>query len=671
MNRQAATQTHQQKPTATPAASGVLQRKCACGNHTMAGGECEECSKKTRLGLQTKLQVNEPGDSYEQEADRIADHVMATSTHLAVSGAPPRIQRFSGQTNVQMDVTPASVDRAMVSPGRPLEPALRQDMEQRFGYDFSRVRVHSGAAAEQSARDVNAHAYTAGQNIVFGAGRFAPGAQDGRRLLAHELTHVAQQGGEGDLIQRAPANYPSNDPIAAQIGPKPDSSAKKSKPQLTPDDWIWMLENFRRKSSQEFVKFLAVNEGFFYPILNPYGFRGSWTKDQAYLDDFDAAIVKWGKSQIYSLRFANISQTVSQQKPKSREEQKYEYAQYLVRDMNRHGYTRGKVNDELESYGLMDDLVSHGFERHDKWSFKNHEEYTNEAVVALNDYIDRYDAAHGNKRQTSANVPTQGEDVEFYRAWLEGLNYVTGSFFGAAFAATASKFTSDPKKITAAAGLGVAFEGVVFSMAGALGGGGRYRPEVVGPRDRPAAVAPWRYTGKQPIKPVADPAKVGARPAPDRIPTPDPVVKDPAPSPAPTPAIEKTLGALGVAEGEGAQLPTGVKVWGEITRGKAKLVTYLKLQGNKLTAGVLSSELPKIAGKTVAQVATEESGNVINAYLAFRRQSMTLAKQLGADTLRLEADVVINPDLPESLRKAGFKPIPNSPGSYSKEEPVK
>src|SRR5262245_12912773 len=64
--------------------SGLLQRKCACGNNTMAGGGCEECGKKQRLGLQTKLTVNEPGDVYEQEADRIADQVMATPAHTAV-----------------------------------------------------------------------------------------------------------------------------------------------------------------------------------------------------------------------------------------------------------------------------------------------------------------------------------------------------------------------------------------------------------------------------------------------------------------------------------------------------------------------------------------------------------------------------------------------------------
>lgn len=173
----------------------VLRRKCACGNHMMAGGsECVECRKKKRLGLQTKLTINARGDAYEQEADRIADQVMAMAAHSTVNGVPPRIQRFSGQLNGQMDMALASVDQVLASPGRPLEPALRKEMEQRFGHDFSRVRVHTGTTAEQSARDVNAQAYTVGHNMVFGGGKFAPGTQEGRWLIAHELTHVVQQG---------------------------------------------------------------------------------------------------------------------------------------------------------------------------------------------------------------------------------------------------------------------------------------------------------------------------------------------------------------------------------------------------------------------------------------------------------------------------------------------
>jgi hypothetical protein len=162
----------------------------------MGGGQCADCAKKKR-GLQRKLSIGASNDPLEQEADRIADQVMAAPAHSAVRGAPPRIQRFPGQSTAGADTAPSSVDRVLASVGRPLELTLRQDMEQRFGYDFSRVRVHSGVAAEQSAQDVSAHAYVVGHNIVFGAGQFAPGTHEGRRLIAHELTHVVQQSGAG------------------------------------------------------------------------------------------------------------------------------------------------------------------------------------------------------------------------------------------------------------------------------------------------------------------------------------------------------------------------------------------------------------------------------------------------------------------------------------------
>jgi hypothetical protein len=95
----------------------------------------------TAGAIQTKLAINKPGDEYEQEADRIADQVLAAPAHSAGSGVTPHIQHFVGQPAGQTDTVPTSVDHALASPGRPLEPKLRQDMEQRFGYDFSRVRV--------------------------------------------------------------------------------------------------------------------------------------------------------------------------------------------------------------------------------------------------------------------------------------------------------------------------------------------------------------------------------------------------------------------------------------------------------------------------------------------------------------------------------------------------
>jgi hypothetical protein len=143
--------------------------------------------------IQAKLTVSQRGDRYEQEADRIADQVLSASAHPEVSGAPQGIQRFAGRPTAQSDAIPASVDPVLANSGSPLEPALRENMEQRFGFDFSKVRVHSGVAAARSARSINANAYTAGHNIVFGAGRFSPETFEGRRLIAHELAHVCQQ----------------------------------------------------------------------------------------------------------------------------------------------------------------------------------------------------------------------------------------------------------------------------------------------------------------------------------------------------------------------------------------------------------------------------------------------------------------------------------------------
>ena len=194
--------------------SGVLQRQCACGTHTMGGGQCADCAK-SKSGLQRKLAIGASHDPLEQEADRVADQVMAATANPTVNSTPPRIQRFTGQATGENGTAPASVDRVLANSGRTLDPALQQDMEQRFGHDFSRVRVHTGGAAEQSARDVNAHAYTVGHDMVFGAGQFAPSTLAGRHLLAHELTHVVQQsaydanaalaGGNSGLSQNATA----------------------------------------------------------------------------------------------------------------------------------------------------------------------------------------------------------------------------------------------------------------------------------------------------------------------------------------------------------------------------------------------------------------------------------------------------------------------------------
>jgi hypothetical protein len=196
MTRQNAIQTQQQAASASPLSQGgILQRQCeSCGQHTIAGGECADCEKK-KIGLQRKLTIGASNDPLEQEADRVADLVMSASPSSVANSTPPKIQRFTGQQTGEAMTAPASVDRVLSSPGRPLDPSLQQDMGQRFGHDFSRVRIHTGVEAERSARDVNANAYTVGQNVVFASGQYEPREQRGRHLVAHELTHVIQQSG--------------------------------------------------------------------------------------------------------------------------------------------------------------------------------------------------------------------------------------------------------------------------------------------------------------------------------------------------------------------------------------------------------------------------------------------------------------------------------------------
>jgi hypothetical protein len=148
-------------PGFMPARRGVLLRKCACGGSSGVTGECEECRKKR---LQRKKQNSELGTRNDS-------------------------------------VVPSIVREVLRSSGKPLDHGTRTFMEGRFGHNFSSVRVHTDAAAAESARSVNAIAYTVGSDIVFGFSRFAPNTTVGNRLLAHELTHVVQQSGHASDLQ--------------------------------------------------------------------------------------------------------------------------------------------------------------------------------------------------------------------------------------------------------------------------------------------------------------------------------------------------------------------------------------------------------------------------------------------------------------------------------------
>ena len=171
-------------------------------------------------GIQTKLDINKPSDEYEQEADRIAEQVMSMPKSnlqraCACGGSGPkykseqisqrreRLQKKQVQTDYTgQAVAPPIVHEVLTRPGQPLHQSTRVFMESRFGHDFSQVRVHTDAKAVESVRAVNALAYTVGRHIAFGVGQYAPGTRKGQHLLAHELTHVVQQSGKQEKVQR-------------------------------------------------------------------------------------------------------------------------------------------------------------------------------------------------------------------------------------------------------------------------------------------------------------------------------------------------------------------------------------------------------------------------------------------------------------------------------------
>ena len=172
---------------------GVLQRKCACGSVRPSGAACESCADE-KDGLQRKLAIGSSNDPLELEADQIAAQVLSMPASTEANPVSPMVQRAAPRPAAPSPAAPDSVHRTLSGPGSPLDPALRRDMEARFGHDFSQVRIHQDSGAARSARDIEARAFTADSHIVFGSGEFMPATPAGRSLLAHELTHVIQQG---------------------------------------------------------------------------------------------------------------------------------------------------------------------------------------------------------------------------------------------------------------------------------------------------------------------------------------------------------------------------------------------------------------------------------------------------------------------------------------------
>ncbi|HEU4432000.1 MAG TPA: DUF4157 domain-containing protein [Pyrinomonadaceae bacterium] len=158
--------------------------------------------------IQTKLTVSNPHDSAEREADRFADQLMRAPE----SQSDVDLQAKPAGTSAAPEATEEveSYVNGVKGGGQPLSASSHEYFSSRVGYDFSNVRVHTDSRANESARAINAKAYTIGNDIVFATGQHSPDTQQGQRLLAHELAHVVQQSGShaSRTVQRSVQEAP-------------------------------------------------------------------------------------------------------------------------------------------------------------------------------------------------------------------------------------------------------------------------------------------------------------------------------------------------------------------------------------------------------------------------------------------------------------------------------
>ncbi len=196
------------------------------------------CARKPAF-FQPKLTVNQPNDVYEREADAMADKVMRMAGHSInqntffkpVDGAVQRKcqaceeedkhvhRKESDAGEVQDSNGLDNYISSISSAGQPMPESSRQFFEPKFGHNFSNVRLHTDAVAAKSAQSINALAYTSGNHIVFNTGQYSPESDGGKKLMAHELTHVIQQSNGLPAVQRITCPDGATAPATVAPGP--------------------------------------------------------------------------------------------------------------------------------------------------------------------------------------------------------------------------------------------------------------------------------------------------------------------------------------------------------------------------------------------------------------------------------------------------------------------
>lgn len=179
--------------------------------------------------IQPKLTIGAPGDKYEREADTVARKVVSQMNSPSLRAPQPEQTSVGESIQPKISILPkstlqrreteaprdveSSIQQARGS-GQPISPTIRQPMERAFGADFSSVRIHANSQSDRLNQSIQAKAFTTGQDIFFRQGEYQPESQGGKELLAHELTHVVQQGGS-TVQQKTEPKIQRNEPTTS------------------------------------------------------------------------------------------------------------------------------------------------------------------------------------------------------------------------------------------------------------------------------------------------------------------------------------------------------------------------------------------------------------------------------------------------------------------------
>jgi len=255
------------------------------------------------IAIQPKLKVSKPGDIFEQEADKVADRLIKTPP-LSYSKSDQKLfpashnnedlDRKKCPSNCETTKEDEEKDKAKITTtisrnasskssdfeeasdeitsqvrdlradgsSLALDISTREFMESRFGHDFTEVKIHTGQAANRSANAVNAIAYTVGNDIIFGEGQYRPDTLEGRKLLAHELTHVVQQSNNINNTARSNTSLITSSPtetISRQKAAKSISAEeleKQFEQAILKSDWTYAIDRLASFSINDVPKLL-------------------------------------------------------------------------------------------------------------------------------------------------------------------------------------------------------------------------------------------------------------------------------------------------------------------------------------------------------------------------------------------------------------------------------